>query len=171
MRNPQQPSDRQELLDADADADARSCLRERVRQHLRKMAPLALIAAPPLLTAQACDPAPVPACEDTWGSWKRKVSVRAVWGEDNGSKIVILDVASSEERIQPPASYSIVGGSILTSGKSSLVKIKPDAGAEHITLSGQLECGTYGSEPIRITIDLVPPTGSSAAAPPTVTVS
>jgi hypothetical protein len=169
MSNPQQPSDREELLDGDD--EAKSWLRERVRQHLRRMAPLALIGATPLLTAQACDPAPVPACEESYGNWKSKVSGHAVWGEDNGSKIVILAVVSSESRIQPPSSYTIVGGSILTSGKSDLVRIKPDAGAEHITLRGQLTCGTYNPESFQITIDLIPPAGSSADAPPTVSVS
>jgi hypothetical protein len=160
------PPDHPELLDTDA--DAHSSLRERVRQHLLKMAPLALIGATPLLSAQACDPAPVPACYQS--DWSGKVSGHAAWGTDHGIRIVLLDLVSNESAIQIPTTFTVVGGSLLTSGKSDQLRIMPDAGAKSIGLHGILTCAFYEPKTIHIGVDLVPPDGASADAAPTVSI-
>lgn len=149
------------------DAEPRSRLREQVRQHMLKMGRFALIAAPPLANT-ACDPAPIPACEEHY--WYTNVSGDASWGQDHGERIVVVDLRVSDDVVHLPSSYTIAGGSLLTSGKSDQLRIKPDAGAEVIVLRGQMTCGAYGSQGIRITIELVPPDGGDAGDYPMVTI-
>jgi len=152
------------------EAEQRSSLRERVRQHMLKMAPLALVAAAPI-TNTACDCVPElpPACQQL--HWETQVSARARWALDHGSRIVILDLGVTDAELQISPSYTISGGAFLTVGKSDQLKIKPDEGATMITLHGSMTCGDgYGPRDLTITIDLVPPDGGSADADPTVKV-
>ena len=67
--------------------------------------------------------------------------------------------------------YTIAGGSLLTSGKSDQLRIKPDAGAEVVTLQGQMTCDGIRGSTIRITVGLVPPDGGGADTAPTVKIS
>jgi len=166
------PTDPQEPPDGTA-AEPRSWLRERVREHMLKMAPLALVAAVPLTNA-ACDAVPPPICASSH-DWYNYLSSQASWGEDHGNRIVLLDLRLGSSDLQLPTSYTISGGSLLTTGKSDQLRIKPDAGAEVITLQGTMSCGGgYGGSffnSISITIDLVPRDGGSADVAPIVKVS
>lgn len=154
----------------DANAERRSWLHERVRQHMLKMAPLALVAATPL-TNTACDYIPEPCrASKSMNDWDEYVSSHAFWAEDNGQRIVILDLILSEPAIQLRPTYTIVGGSFLTSGKSDQLRIKPDADAKVITLRGTLICGEIASISIDVTIDLEPPDGGGADSDPIVKV-
>ena len=170
MTKTTRPTDPREPLGAVA--EPRAWLRERVRQHMLKMAPLALVAAVPLTNA-ACDAVPPPICTNSH-DWYNYLSSQASWGEDHGNRIVLLDFRLSSTDLHLPTSYTIVGGSFLTTGKSDQLRIKPDAGAVVITLQGTMSCGGgYGgsySNSISITIDLVPGDGGSADAAPMVKV-
>jgi hypothetical protein len=134
------------------------------------MAPLALVGATSLTNA-ACDPAPSPVCENS-RDWSSYVSSHASWGEDHGNRIVVLDLRVSNGELGFPTAYTIVGGSLLTVGKSDQLKIKPDDGATVITLQGAMVCdGFKSSVTIKITIALVPPDGGSFDDTPIVKVS
>jgi hypothetical protein len=158
--------------------DAELSPRERVRRRVREMAPLAWLAATPLVNT-ACDPPPPPPlCEyspSDWLAYDYGGTVQAAWGEDNGERIVLLDavgtdVPGPEPRL--PATYSIAGGSLLpsTSAAPYRLRIRPDAGAQVITLEGTMSCqdrkARIRSAPVRITIDLEPPDGGPANAAP-----
>ena len=165
MSNTRTPTDRSP---ASTDAERPSRLRERVRQHMLKMARLALAGAVPL-TNTACDCAPSPVCETQ--DWSSEVSASASWGVDRGSTIVILDLSVRDSKFTVSPSYTITGGSLLTVGKSNQLKIKPDQGATIIDLHGSMSCDYVGPHPLSITIDLVPPDGGNADDYPTVKVS
>ena len=155
---------------ADTNAEQRSSLRERVRQHMLKMAPLALVGAVPLINT-ACDCIPTPACNEYY--WTSRVSAQAAWGLDHGSRIVIVDLISTDDELAISPAYSISGGSLLTVGKSKQLRIKPDEGATVIRMHGSLTCGgdRSGSDSLDITIELVPPDGGSTDGYPAVKIS
>jgi hypothetical protein len=151
----------------DAEAEHRSWLREQVRHHLLKMAPLALAAVVPL-TNTACDWVPPPCkASKSPGDWDEYVTSRASWGEDHGDRVVVLEIKLDDPNVKLPSSYTVVGGSFLTTGKSDKLKIKPDADAKIITLQGDLTCSNF-TQPLRITIELEPPDGGSADSAPVV---
>jgi hypothetical protein len=151
-------------------------LHERVRQRMRKMASVALVAATPLANT-ACDPPPPPPiCDKSpadWIAYDLSGTLHGAWGQDAGDRIVLLTLGvDGQSEVRLPASYTIVGGSFLptSSLQPNQLRIKPDAGATAIVLQGTMTC-EQRSAPIRITIDLVPPDGGSVNAPPPVKVA
>jgi len=144
---------------------------------MRRMAGLALVATTPLTNA-ACDPAtgpapypetlPSPTCRKSPASWEDLLRVTAVWGADAGERIVLLTVANEPDTpwLQTPASYAVEGGTLLPP-KSKTIRIKPDAGATQIRLTGTITCHTTPA-PMTIVIDLLPRNGGTADDDPTV---
>ena len=148
--------------------------RERVRERMRQMARLALLAATPLTNA-ACDPAnptasfgaggsggaaglPTPTCEKSPASWAQFLYADAVWGTEAGERIVLLTVSNPSDKpwLQAPSSYTVEGGSLLppTAQAPDLLRIKPDAGATVIRLEGTMNCHIVTAA-MSITIDLL----------------
>ena len=145
-------------------------LRERVHEHMRRMARLALLAATPL-TNTACDPAsppsgyrgsggsggslPTPTCEQTPSTWAQFMNVEAAWGTDAGERIILLTVTNPTDKpwLQAPSSYEVQGGTLLpsTAGAPNVLRIKPDADATTIRLKGTMTCHIV-AEPMVITI-------------------
>lgn len=139
-------------------------LRERVRERMRQMAPLALLAATPLTNA-ACDSAqaavqspdlPTPTCEKSPSEWRQFIGVQAAWGTEAGERIILLTVSNPSDKpwLQAPGSYTVEGGTLLpsTEHEPNVVRIKPDADASVIRLRGTMTCHVI-SEPMVITID------------------
>jgi hypothetical protein len=139
-------------------------LRERVRERMRQMAPLALLAATPLTNA-ACDGVnndppstsrPTPTCEKSPSSWAQFMHTDAAWGTEAGERIVLLTISSPTDKpwLQASSSYTVEGGSLLpsTALKPNVLRIKPDAGASVIHLKGTMTCHIV-TEPMAITID------------------
>ena len=148
--------------------------RERVRERMRQMARLALLAATPLTNA-ACDavsPAssfgaggsggllPTPTCETSPSNWTQFLHGDATWGTDAGDRIVLLSVTNPTDKpwLQAPSSYRVEGGTLLpsTAGEPSVLRIKPDAGATAILLKGTMTCH-IATAPMTIAIDLSAP--------------
>ena len=143
-------------------------LRERVRERMRQMAPLALWAAIPLTNA-ACDPASpptfgssgvsgaTPTCEKIPSSWAQFIRIDAVWGTEAGERIVLLTVTNPTDKpwLQAPSAYTIEGGTQLpsTPREPNVLRIKPDAGATTLRLRGTITCHII-TEPMAITLDL-----------------
>ncbi len=143
--------------------------RERVRERMRQMAKLALLAAAPLTNA-ACDPVqrlsplesgglPTPTCEQSPASWAQFIKAEAAWGTEAGERIVLLTVTNPQNKpwLQASRSYAVEGGTLLPSTPSqpNVLRIKPDAGATTIRLEDTMTCRGI-SEPMVITINLGP---------------
>ncbi len=144
--------------------------RERVRERMRQMAKLALLAAAPLTNA-ACDPVqppspfgaggagglPTPTCEQSPASWAQFIEAEAAWGTEAGEPIVLLTLTIPKDKpwLQASRSYAIEGGTLLpsTASQPKVLRIKPDAGATTIRLEDTLTCHSI-SEPMVITINL-----------------
>jgi hypothetical protein len=144
--------------------------RDRVRERMRQMAKLALLAAAPLTNA-ACDPVqppspfgaggagglPTPTCEQSPSSWAQFTPAEAAWGTEAGERIVLLTVTNPTDKpwLQASSSYAVEGGTLLpsTASEPDVLRIKPDAGATTIRLAGTMTCHII-SEPMVITIHL-----------------
>jgi hypothetical protein len=147
--------------------------RDRVRERMRQMAKLALLAATPLTNA-ACDPAvppspfgaggaggggglPTPTCEKSAADWAQFIHAEAAWGTEASERIVLLTVTNPEDKpwLQAPGSYTIEGGTLLpsTAREPDVLRIKPDAGATIIRLQGTATCHII-AEPMTIAITL-----------------
>ena len=144
--------------------------RERVRDRMRQMAGLALLAAAPLTNA-ACDPIaspspfgsggnnglPVPTCEQRPEGWAQFSQAEAVWGSEAGERIVLLAVTTAKDKpwLVVSPSFAVEGGTPLppSTAEPDVLRIKPDAGATTIRLRGSITCHLI-SEPMVITIDL-----------------
>ncbi len=145
-----------------------SSLRERVRQHMRKMAPLALVAAAPL-TNTACDPVQQPICSQSSDQWLLRIGATSSWGEEGGVTVIVLKLTSSHVTL--PTAYAVEGGTLvaLTPGPPLVLKLRPDPGATRIVLTGTLDCeGRTG--PLAVTVDLTPGDGGNPDAGPLVTI-
>jgi hypothetical protein len=148
--------------------------RDRVRERMRQMAKLALLAATPLTNA-ACDPIarpdtapcgaglPAPTCQKSPSTWAKLVRVATAWDTDAGERILLLMISTPTDKpwLRTPSSYTVEGGTLLppTAVEPDVIRIKPDAGATAIRLRGTMTCHTVGA-PMVISIDLLPGGGS-----------
>jgi hypothetical protein len=181
-------SNQRETLPPPLSADSttlRLQLRDRVRERMRKMAPLALAAAAPLTNA-ACDPAPTPSCFDEpslcdncQGSGAADYFLRgsAIWRDEAGERTVFLELTANFNQVRLSDSYTLEGGTFWpppTQNSIGMI-IKPDPGATFIRVVGSLTCVGKAGNPNRtldfvVTVDLLPPDGGSSDADPTVTI-
>jgi hypothetical protein len=148
--------------------DPHTALRESVRERMRQLARLALLAATPLTNA-ACDPLgaplgrtggtgglPTPTCEKAPSSWAQFFHAEATWATDAGERIVLLTVSNPADKpwMRAPISYTVEGGTLLpsTPAEPNVLRIKPDAGVTVIRLEGTMSCHVV-AERMQITID------------------
>jgi hypothetical protein len=148
-------------------AGSHSQRRDRLRQLVLEMAPVALVAAsltnaacpqeqsyPPGCTSlsdTACD-----RCAQGPGPAAPWAEGKAAWDTYGGETIVRLQIIPAVE-VRLPDAYTVVGGMLLpaTTGSGEML-IKPDAGATRIRLAGALTCENQ-TAPFTVTVYLVAP--------------
>lgn len=118
-------------------------VRERVIQRFHKLAPLAVIAAVPVMNT-ACDPAPEPYCTEASSVWVSEVQAEAVWVDAGAGKLAIeLTLTVNHELLSLPGTYTAQGGTIDTTKDvtgGQLLSITPDAGVTELTVNGSVDC-------------------------------
>jgi hypothetical protein len=141
-------------------------LRERVRERMRRMASMALLAATSLTNA-ACDPVsrsppyggryrPTPTCEMIPSNWAQFMRAKAAWGTEAGEHILLLTISNPSDKpwLRAPTAYTVEGGMLLpsTARERNVLRIKPEPGATVIRLDGTMNCHVI-TAPMVITID------------------
>ncbi|MBN2192440.1 MAG: hypothetical protein JW751_06455 [Polyangiaceae bacterium] len=131
---------------AAATRGARS-VRERVYERWQSLAPLAVIAAAPLLNT-ACDPAPEPDCTES-RIWVGSIAASARWIDQNGSFRVELTISSDAPDISLASlEPSVDGGTVEsttfhagTPAEYVLVITPGEAGSLRVTATAECRAG------------------------------
>ena len=149
-----------------------SGVRARVAAHWRRLAPLALVTAAPLLNA-ACDPAPQPACVPGGNQdWRSTIEASAHWVAVGTAFQVEVTFHSTDPNLDlQQFDFDATGGQIVSqtydaATKSMVVLVAPVA-VDYINVYGRVACDG-GSSDINANLTLSPNPVDGAAIPVTV---
>lgn len=127
-----------------------SGVRARVIRRFRKLAPVAVIAAAPVLNT-ACDPAPEPYCsEGDPADWVANLTASAAFIDDGagGLKIQLTLTLQDAYAYLDTTSFVADGGTIDTMDGTSAeynLTLTPNTGVTEMKVTGQLGCDGYPS--------------------------
>jgi len=143
-------------------------VRERVIQRFHKLAPLAVIAAVPVMNT-ACDPAPEPYCTEASSVWVAEVKAEAVWVDAGGGNLRIeLTLTVNHELLSLSGTYTAQGGTVDTTKDvtgGQVLDITPDAGVTEVTVSGSVDCEfDIGPFDVKLTWTGTPAAGDKVTA-------
>jgi len=123
-------------------------VRDKVIRRFKKLAPVAVIAAAPVLNT-ACDPAPQPYCtQNDPSEWVANVKAEAVWIDGGGGVLEVqLTLTSSDQyALLAAEGYTAKGGTIDSTtfqNDGYVLVVTLDAAATELTVSGELNCDGY----------------------------
>lgn len=143
--------------------------RERVIQRLKRLAPVAVLAAAPVLNT-ACDPAPEPYCsEGDPVDWVANVTAEAVWIDDGtGALKIQVTLKSTDQFAYLPSSYTATGATIESTTPSEtgdVLILVPNAAVTEAKIAGELSCEGYpGPFEVTLTWTGMPAAGDAVTA-------
>ena len=140
--------------------------RERVVRRFRKLAPLAVIAAAPVLNT-ACDPAPEPYCTQEDSVLVANIVAQAVWVDAGGGAVRLqVTITVSQQYMSLSGTYLVTGGTLDTTQNvtgGQVLDITPDSGVTEVVVTSDFLCTeTGGTFQVKITWTGTPAVGDTA---------